>query len=52
MVYLWINTEKYEVDQELMRKYDNLRIVRSQIFKYLFIFDHIKKFSLSVFRFD
>ncbi len=36
---------KYVVDQ-IMRKWDNLQIVQSQIFIYLFIFDHIKKYSV------
>ncbi len=39
-----INTEKYNVDWEIMWKYDNLWIVQSQILKYLFIFDHIQKY--------
>ncbi len=39
---LQINTERYNVDWEILRKYDNLQIVWSHIFKYLFIFDHIK----------
>jgi len=38
--------EKYDVDQERMKKYDNLWIVWSQIFKYLFIFIRIQKYSV------
>jgi hypothetical protein len=37
---------KYNVGQEVMKEYENLQIVCSQIFKYLFIFDHIKKYSV------
>ncbi len=46
MAYLRINMEKYDIDQEIMRKYENLRIVRSQNLKYLFIYDHILKYSI------
>ncbi len=44
MVCLQINMEKYGVDWEIMRKYDNFRLVWSQIFKYLFIFVYIWKY--------
>ncbi len=43
MVYWQINMAKYD-GLRIDKKYENLRIVWSQIFKYLFMFDHIQKY--------
>jgi hypothetical protein len=53
MVYLWINTEKYYVDQEIMRKFDNLWIVQFSDFQiFVYIWSYLKIFTLSVFQLD
>jgi hypothetical protein len=53
MVYLWINTEKYDVDQEIMRKFDNLSIVWLSDFQiFVYIQSYLKILNLSVFGFD
>ncbi len=37
-LYLQINTVKYDADQEIMITYENLQIVRSQLFTDMLIF--------------
>jgi hypothetical protein len=51
MVYLQINTVKYDVDREITINYTNLQIVLSQFYTLLLIFIYIKS-NLKLFWFD
>ncbi len=47
-MYLQINTIKYDTDREITNTYENLQIVRSQLFTDKLIFVYIQYNSISI----